>query len=269
MANFLFLMSVFSTITSVHSLATCYYPDGTIGTEHVPCNQTITGFSACCNPLDSCSLSGICLGASGWDYRGSCTDSSWGSANCPAVEWNQCIIGKYTLKITEYTLNKADPSTKKKYDEYAPLWPCISEGEGGFIGELATDWCCAYSNGSSCCENKFTLGNTGKAFQPGYDAILQSLTSGSTNTSCPTTTVTTTPTGGASKGGKSNGNIGTKVGLGVGIPLGVLVAGLLGLLFWRESKKKHSSPASYSPTKSQPTPIYEAPQNALHEMSAR
>jgi hypothetical protein len=68
----------------------CYYPDGTnadAGTS--PCNTT-AAVSACCDPRDSCTVSGLCLGASGWIYRSSCTDQTWTSSACPS----QCHIGK-------------------------------------------------------------------------------------------------------------------------------------------------------------------------------
>jgi hypothetical protein len=68
----------------------CYYPDGTnadAGTS--PCNTT-AAVSACCDPRDSCTISGLCLGASGWIYRSSCTDQTWTSPACPS----QCHVGK-------------------------------------------------------------------------------------------------------------------------------------------------------------------------------
>jgi hypothetical protein len=68
----------------------CYYPDGTnadAGTS--PCNTT-AAVSACCDPRDSCTISGLCLGASGWIYRSSCTDQTWTSSACPS----QCHIGE-------------------------------------------------------------------------------------------------------------------------------------------------------------------------------
>jgi len=70
--------------------ATCYQPNGNIDTSVVPCNTTINS-SACCAPTDSCTTSGLCLGASGYVYRSACTDLTWSSKNCPAI----CQNGKY------------------------------------------------------------------------------------------------------------------------------------------------------------------------------
>lgn len=62
--------------------AICYYPDGvTTEPNHSPCNKTIND-SSCCDPLDSCTTSGLCLGRTGFNYRGSCTDKTWTSSNC-------------------------------------------------------------------------------------------------------------------------------------------------------------------------------------------
>lgn len=89
------LHSLFGFSVAVNGLAPCYYPEGvTIEPGHVPCNQTISGASACCDPLDSCSVSGYCLGRSGWDYRGSCTDQSWSSPDCANAQ-SSCLTGTH------------------------------------------------------------------------------------------------------------------------------------------------------------------------------
>lgn len=125
---------------------------------------------------------------------------------------------------------EADPSTDQPYDDYTPIWSCSPQGTGG------RDFCCGYSNGSSCCDDSFVLGVTGVAFQPGFDAFVQNLTDSATNTSGSASAQTSSPVPVPSAASDS-GDIGTKVGLGVGIPLGILVAGILGFLFWRESRK--------------------------------
>jgi hypothetical protein len=102
MARILLFPLLLSSVSAL--LSTCYYPNGVTEPNHVPCNQTITGASACCDPLDACSTSGICLGRSGWDYRGSCTDQTWDSANCAAKEWQQCITGKILALSEEANL---------------------------------------------------------------------------------------------------------------------------------------------------------------------
>ncbi|KAG4433670.1 hypothetical protein IFR05_010838 [Cadophora sp. M221] len=222
--KFLLSFSLLLSIpTSVQSLVTCYYPDG-IHKEpsHVPCDQTTSSSSACCDPRNSCSESGICLGASGWDYRGSCTDQSWTSENCPGKQWDSCII---------------DPSTNERYGGFTAIWSCSPPGT------QSTQFCCAHGDSTqSCCNSSFELGTTGMAFKPGYDAIIASITQSSTKSTdtsdasdsqCSNSGVTSTYTDNST----NNDSLGTKVGLGVGIPLGVFVLGFLSWLFYREFAK--------------------------------
>lgn len=67
----------------------CYMPDGSNADQGTaPCNST-AAVSACCDPRDSCTTSGLCLGASGWIYRSACTDQTWNSPVCA----QQCRTG--------------------------------------------------------------------------------------------------------------------------------------------------------------------------------
>jgi len=77
---------------------TCWLPDGKSfdNVGMIPCNSTLedsTEGSACCDPRDACTTSGMCLGESGYTYRGGCTDSTFTSSNCPSY----CLIGNYIL----------------------------------------------------------------------------------------------------------------------------------------------------------------------------
>lgn len=87
------LTILLSLVGCLQAAASCYYPDGSSEPGHVPCNQTISGESACCDPLDSCSVSGFCLGRSGFVYRGSCTDPTYNSGNC-ANQFDACVTSK-------------------------------------------------------------------------------------------------------------------------------------------------------------------------------
>jgi len=89
MTRAIFLCAALALISKVVAQTHCYMPDGTIDDKGtVPCNTTAP-VSACCDPRDSCSLSGLCLGASGWIYRSACTDKTWSSPACAA----QCHTG--------------------------------------------------------------------------------------------------------------------------------------------------------------------------------
>ncbi|CAG8976683.1 hypothetical protein HYALB_00010808 [Hymenoscyphus albidus] len=215
------------------ALQKCWWPDGkTVDGGAVPCNQTgdaATGkaSSACCDPLDSCSMSGFCLGRSGWAYRGSCTDQTWKSPNC-ANQFKQCI----------------NDDTSGPYKTYAILRSCAQPGYESF------DFCCGAGGpsdrdwGKDCCQSSFKLGVTGAAFKPGFDALLQNLTAAANSavTSAapiPTSAPEACPTAAAADSAASskNDDLGMKIGVGVGVPLAVLAVGTLVFLFWRETRR--------------------------------
>ena len=73
---------------------TCYYPDTTVATGHIPCNatasDTLNDASACCFGYgnDYCLANGLCW-FDGTLSRASCTDKNWASSACP--QW--CLEG--------------------------------------------------------------------------------------------------------------------------------------------------------------------------------
>ena len=82
----------------------CYNPDQSIPLKpYYPCNTASGVHSACCGPGDQCTEHGYCLGASGYIYRGGCTDITWESANCP----QQCKEGTQSQSQEEHPLPKA------------------------------------------------------------------------------------------------------------------------------------------------------------------
>lgn len=235
-------------IASVNAAATCWYPDNkTSEPTHVPCNQTISTASACCDPNDSCSVSGFCLGASGFVYRGSCTDQSWGSANCPN-QFEQCLKSEIETQagVRKSRLMMSlciDPETQKPEPFWAAVWSCAEPGGA------PTKFCCSFGT-ESCCNSSFTLGTTGVAFKPGLDAFVQSISAAAVSSAMASaTTGTTASPAQATASQNSQGvqanctstgdDLGTKIGVGVGVPLGVLAIGVLSFLFWRESRRRN------------------------------
>lgn len=75
---------------------TCYFPDGTIALEDLPCNSSALA-STCCGRSYACLSNNICEATSetvkkpgsAIFVRGSCTDSSWTSDSCPTFCVNQ------------------------------------------------------------------------------------------------------------------------------------------------------------------------------------
>ena len=84
------LFTVFISLTS----AICYYPNGDASPQDLPCNDE-TDHSTCCGPGYACLSNNICV-PTGLEkqipnaakyVRGSCTDKTWRSGDCP----NFCV----------------------------------------------------------------------------------------------------------------------------------------------------------------------------------
>jgi hypothetical protein len=94
---------------------TCYWPDATIvDHNYIPCtNTTTTGtYTPCCIVGDYCFSNGLCLGTGSMTtYRGSCTDRSWASPDCP----------QYCLELCA--------------GSGCGVWPCDGNGHFGCVKE--------------------------------------------------------------------------------------------------------------------------------------
>ena len=78
-----FIPFLLSSVLAVDK--TCYFPDGTVSPEDVPCNPN-DDFSPCCgHQADGtsafCLSNGLCMGNFKLS-RGSCTDKGWSNINC-------------------------------------------------------------------------------------------------------------------------------------------------------------------------------------------
>ena len=80
-----FLIPYFSGVASI-----CYYPDGSVSPQDTPCRDD-TAQSTCCGQGYACLSNSICA-ATGKEIqkpgatlyvRGSCTDKTWRSGDCP------------------------------------------------------------------------------------------------------------------------------------------------------------------------------------------
>lgn len=96
----------------------CYFPDGSEVTSDTPCQSSSTsdGASACCNSLDVCLESHLCLAQNGAPMisRGSCTDKTWQSQECSQY----CADGKphpYSYKALELDPGKGLNMTQCSY----------------------------------------------------------------------------------------------------------------------------------------------------------
>jgi hypothetical protein len=98
----------------VSSSTTCYRPDGRPAPEDFPCLPG-EGHSFCCGLGYACASNKICLaGLSGGPSfnRGTCTDRSWSSPECPGF-----CVGKVT-SIFLYNTGLQPPLTTRKRKPY-------------------------------------------------------------------------------------------------------------------------------------------------------
>ena len=84
---FVLLFSIFSLSHSA-SAQSCYWPNGNLATDNIPCNPT-PDVSFCCGAGDACSTNQVCIDEYGTYMRGSCTDINWASDKCPKF----CLTG--------------------------------------------------------------------------------------------------------------------------------------------------------------------------------
>ncbi|KAK4656283.1 hypothetical protein QC762_309960 [Podospora pseudocomata] len=90
MASLTFLLFFLAILTnhrvlSQQAVSKCFYPNGDEAPGDFPCNQDANGASVCCNGDKgyTCMTNKYCRGPRQELVRGSCTDSSFPSADCP------------------------------------------------------------------------------------------------------------------------------------------------------------------------------------------
>ena len=88
------------------SAKSCYFPNGQLAGQDTPCYSS-SNVSFCCGPGSACLSNKVCINTLNLaDYistksRGSCTDRSWISNNCPKY----CDRGRYHLHQNENILH--------------------------------------------------------------------------------------------------------------------------------------------------------------------
>ena len=87
------LVALLSCTAVAQDQRSCYYPDGSLALKDTPCTSDTS--TTCCGQGFACLENGICqvttlaqafdpnLNPSINYYRGSCTDQSWSSPECP------------------------------------------------------------------------------------------------------------------------------------------------------------------------------------------
>ncbi|KAI1733999.1 hypothetical protein F4680DRAFT_365412 [Xylaria scruposa] len=224
----LLIVLTLQCILQISSFATatqqkCYYPGGNPTDEDFPCGDGVN-HSHCCGLNSICLSNKLCLHPSGSFElsRGSCTDSTWQSSNCPTY-------------CTNVSTNSGIPLTI--YD---------------FVQPMLSRYCCgavALKSGSSyleCTLNQpFTL-------EPGEmisnRGILRNyILAGSenSNSTCPSNC--TSPI-------KTSSHTVLALGAGLGIPLGIFSIGTISWALWRRYYRRiEVGKARFKPVAAQPT----------------
>ncbi|PMD47649.1 hypothetical protein L207DRAFT_628261 [Hyaloscypha variabilis F] len=193
---------------------TCYFPDGNIASEFVPCSPNEDG--GCCVNGDFCTEWGYCISDSkGYHYRGACTDTAWLNPSCP----------KYCL---------AD--TNSGNSTFVNVIACNAASNSG-------SWCCAYDG--NCCSASTFVPSFGTIFaEPGASSTTAAA---STPTLAPsaTTSLSNTAAGAAASSSQTLSTLTSNPKTATGTIVAAVLCGLLGLaavagfgLFAVERKKR-------------------------------
>lgn len=220
---FLYLVAIILIFAGPIDAATCYNPDRTIASNSVPCSSDNTTF--CCTTGAICLSTGYCLSVTTQPfmlYRGSCTNSEWGSS-CAYYCGSLFSISK--LRIPD---SKTDPTRISRTVNYqtGSNAPIVSVGMNDNSRAI---YCCGYqseyNNGTRCSNGDapFVLEDGNMIFGRAalFNATASQLNSSSTSVSVASMTGATNTGGGDEECSSPHSNS-TAIGVGVGVPLGVL-----------------------------------------------
>ncbi|ODM23380.1 hypothetical protein SI65_00969 [Aspergillus cristatus] len=191
-------------LISTVSAQTCYFVNGNVANEDVPCNTTAP-ISTCCNKNDICLSNGLCYlqGSNGPSFsRGSCTNKDW---------LGVCANAKPCQSHTNETGHRV-------------------------VNALENQYCCGSvtsidSSNVNCAEDRAFYVSPGTVI-PGVAALNASDTGNSADNS------TDSDNGGSSSDDKSTR---LAIGLGLGIPLGIIAGSALIWGAWERRQRAVSA----------------------------
>ncbi|KAI9830953.1 MAG: hypothetical protein M1826_004069 [Phylliscum demangeonii] len=223
----------------------CYTPNGSFDRDGFPCNVTAANNgdgTSCCRANDVCYSSGICYqGWSGVTYRGTCTDASFKSKNCPSMcldkvtdgqPWiQQCWVQK-NIACCILDDGSCCPSAAGSSSDLsgssvtsAVPRPTFSWKPGLLVAALD-------GNGNNYLGEYISWKSTAPDKSPATaTATVTAIPlGGASNAASVTACAPAAPSGSHVPSSSSGLSAGQRVGLGLGIPFGILTAaGLLGL----------------------------------------
>ncbi|AEO66599.1 uncharacterized protein THITE_118802 [Thermothielavioides terrestris NRRL 8126] len=252
----------------------CYYPNTNEATGDFPCDPD-AAVSMCCGEGSMCLSNKSCKGPKQNMIRGSCTDQTWESLDCPLYCYLGESVGSSDVNFPSMLPIHANLARNGKVANIGPdLISCSN------VTKNPTDFCC--DNDAGCCDSgigRFSLlpsdpqpwatwdGTKSqyvvvKPLSPATAATTGTSTSISTSTSVPATTTTTAslaastsssalgaaiaPTLAASPqaGGSPSLSTAAKAGIGVGAAVGAAMLGVIAFLLWKLNQSKKEKVAA-------------------------
>lgn len=234
----------------LHSVAICYYPDmETVAPQDTPCSDS-TSQSTCCGQGYACLSNHICMAtgdelkkAGATNYiRGSCTDQSWRSSECPQF----CIDPNVDNLTGGNGIGKCLNTTQDMYY-------CINTGN--------TDNNCSASQNPLIFQGQpsalTTMGVTATSSTATTSAT-GSLSTKVTTTTLSTATISASASAFQTAATTQNTTTDhtTAIAAGVAAPLGVIALGLGAFLYYRYGRKQSNSKLIPSEYQAVPPPTY-------------
>jgi hypothetical protein len=158
------LVAAFSSLIACQiqgGTETCYFPDGSIDTQSIPCSNDINGFGNCCPKGSACmSSTPFCLWLGDWQMdRWSFTNSSvlrdsapcffgtlipWSGVGFESLLFYSCELFCYEV-LTIVFFHDLEPG-----NAHADMTPCVPNTDGSI------KYCCGEALG--CCDNSTQQG---------------------------------------------------------------------------------------------------------------
>ncbi len=203
--------------------ATCYWPDGSVRDDFVPCSSS----KVCCKSGEACLSNGLCYGATlNFAYRGACTDKTWPESECPRV----CYDGIFLLRANTSNTVTDNALYLEFPDTWANLFPCPNASK---LFSCGPNTVCDDTVG----QYRWVEGNVSVA-QASYQPLPS--TTVSTGSFKPTSTASSqaNPSSMQTDTGTNTVALGAGLGVGLGVPL-VAISALFVIFYIRAQRKLH------------------------------
>lgn len=246
--------------TLAQAAATCYFPDGDISPADTPCDDEATD-TFCCYNKQACLSNKICLtgNVNGVDQyaRGTCTDQSWLSGECPNFCLDSVALGNvmFSCNVTgvdEYCCNDGCSCDAGAGGEVVSFTgtpytisvigitsvyanPSATASSAGITSASASS---ASSESSSPSSSASSSSPSSTTTSSAVDTTSQptSLATSASGAAASATSSAAVSTSSSSSGGNSNG-VAIGAGVGVGVGVGILLLGAAAFFFYRRRNK--------------------------------